>query len=91
MSRVVLCLSQFSATKPAAYATNGRSAVCRTKTYTHETGYPSYRFKTYARDAVEAVVKIKCFLHSPRAECTLLLPKDHVRETESCRMQVRER
>lgn len=54
-------------------------------------GYPSYRFKTYARDAVEAVVKIKCFLHSPRAECTLLLPKDHVRETESCRMQVRER
>lgn len=54
-------------------------------------GYPSYRFKTYARDAVEAVVKIKCFLHSPRAECTLLLPKDHVREMESCRMQVRER
>ena len=51
----------------------------------------SYRFKTYARDAVEAVVKIKCFLHSPCAECTLLLPKDHVRETESCRMQVRER
>ena len=46
---------------------------------------------TYASDPVESVVKITCFLHSPRAECTLLLPKDHVRETESCRMQVRER
>lgn len=54
-------------------------------------GYPCYRFKTCARDAAEAVVKVKCFLHSPCAECTLLLPKGHVRETESCRMQVRER
>ena len=31
-------------------------------------GY-AYRFKTYARDGVEASVKIKCFLGQPDAEC----------------------
>lgn len=55
-------------------------------------GY-DYRFKTYARDGVEASVKVKCFLHKPDAECTILSEKldDHVRETESCRMRVVER
>lgn len=32
-------------------------------------GY-DYRFKTYARDGVEASVKVKCFLGRPDAECT---------------------
>ncbi len=53
--------------------------------------YPNYRFKTYARDDVEASVKIKCFLRKPDAECTILspvLPAEYVREIESCRMQV---
>ncbi len=52
-------------------------------------GY-DYRFKTYARDGVEASVKIKCFLHRPDAECTILTPasNDYLRETESCRRQV---
>lgn len=52
-------------------------------------GY-DYRFKTYARDGVEASVKIKCFLRRPDAECTILTPasNDHLRETESCRRQV---
>ena len=31
-------------------------------------GY-DYRFKTYARDGVEASVKVKCFLGKPDAEC----------------------
>lgn len=31
-------------------------------------GY-DYRFKTYARDGVEASVKVKCFLGRPDAEC----------------------
>ena len=35
-------------------------------------GY-DYRFKTYARDGVEASVKVKCFLGQPDAECTILL------------------
>ena len=34
-------------------------------------GY-DYRFKTYARDGVEASVKVKCFLGRPDAECTIL-------------------
>lgn len=53
-------------------------------------GYPDYRFKTLARDEVEAIVKIKCFLRKPNAECTLLRPllKDYLREMESCRWQV---
>ena len=52
-------------------------------------GY-DYRFKTYARDGVEASVKIKCFLRRPDAECTLLTPalNKYLRETESCRGQV---
>lgn len=52
-------------------------------------GY-DYRFKTYARDGVEASVKIKCFLRRPDAECTILAPalNDYLRETESCREQV---
>ncbi len=36
-------------------------------------GY-AYRFKTYARDGVEASVKVKCFLGQPNAECTILTP-----------------
>ena len=32
-------------------------------------GY-DYRFKTYARDGVEASVKVKCFLGRPDAECS---------------------
>ena len=36
-------------------------------------GY-DYRFKTYARDGVEASVKVKCFLGKPDAECTILIP-----------------
>ena len=36
-------------------------------------GY-DYRFKTYARDGVEASVKVKCFLGKPDAECTILVP-----------------
>ena len=36
-------------------------------------GY-AYRFKTYARDGVEASVKVKCFLGQPDAECTILTP-----------------
>ncbi len=53
-------------------------------------GYSDYRFKTLARDEVEAVVKIKCFLRKPNAECTILHPSsnDHLRENESCRRQV---
>ena len=53
-------------------------------------GYPNYRFKTYARDDVEASVKIKCFLRKPDAECTILSPTlaEYVREIESCRIQV---
>lgn len=52
-------------------------------------GY-DYHFKTYARDGVEASVKIKCFLRRPDAECTLLTPalNEYLRETESCRRQV---
>lgn len=52
-------------------------------------GY-DYRFKTCARDGVEASVKIKCFLRKPDAECTVLSERfnDHVRENESCRTQV---
>ena len=48
-------------------------------------GY-DYRFKTYARDGVEASVKVKCFLGKPDAECTILVPalNDYLRETESC-------
>lgn len=55
-------------------------------------GY-DYRFKTYARDGVEASVKIKCFLRKPDAECTILTPQliSHIREKESCRMQVQGR
>ena len=51
-------------------------------------GY-DYRFKTYARDGVEASVKVKCFL----AECTILIPtlNDDLRETESCRRQAARR
>ena len=51
-------------------------------------GY-DYRFKTYARDGVEASVKVKCFLGRPDAECTILIPtlNDDLRETESCRRQ----
>ena len=53
-------------------------------------GYSDYRLKTLARDGVEAVVKIKCFLRNPTAECTILHPSsnDHLRENESCRRQV---
>lgn len=53
-------------------------------------GYSDYRFKTLARDGVEAVVKIKCFLRKPNAECTILrlLSNNHLRENESCRGQV---
>ena len=56
-------------------------------------GYPSYRFKTYARDGVEASVKVKCFLGRPDAECTILTPalNDDLRETESCRRQAARR
>lgn len=52
-------------------------------------GY-AYRFKTYARDGVEASVKIECFLGQPDAVCTILTPTfdDYLRETESCRRQV---
>ena len=55
-------------------------------------GY-AYRFKTYARDGVEASVKVKCFLGKPDAECTILVPalNDYLRETESCRRQVAQR
>lgn len=54
-------------------------------------GY-DYLFKTYARDGVEAVMKVKCFLRRLDAECTIRIPKlTHVRENESCRMQVRKR
>ena len=55
-------------------------------------GY-DYRFKTYARDGVEASVKVKCFLGKPDAECTILVPalNDYLRETESCRRQVAQR
>ena len=50
-------------------------------------------FKTYARDGVEASVKVKCFLGKPDAECTILVPalNDYLRETESCRRQVAQR
>ena len=52
-------------------------------------GY-DYRFKTYARDGVEASVKIKCFLRRPDAECMILTPtlNNYLREIESCRRQV---
>lgn len=55
-------------------------------------GY-DYRFKTYARDGVEASVKVKCFLGQPDAECTILMPalNDYLRETESCRRRVAQR
>ena len=35
-------------------------------------GY-DYRFKTYARDGVEASVKVKCFLGKPDAECKMCI------------------
>lgn len=38
-------------------------------------GY-DYRFKTYARDGVEASVKVKCFLGKPDAECSCPLTTD---------------
>ena len=47
-------------------------------------GY-AYRFKTYARDGVEASVKVKCFLGQPPAL------NDYLREMESCRRQVAQR
>ena len=52
-----------------------------------------YRFKTYARDGVEASVKVQCFLGQPYAECTILIPplNDYLRETESCRRQAVQR
>ena len=55
-------------------------------------GY-DYRFKTYARDGVEASVKVKCFLRQPDAECTIRSPtlNDYLRETESCRRQAVQR
>ena len=55
-------------------------------------GY-DYRFKIYARDGVEASVKVKCFLGRPDAECTILTPalNDDLRETESCRRQAARR
>ena len=55
-------------------------------------GY-DYRFKTYARDGVEASVKVKCFLRQPDAECTIRIPtlNDYLRETESCRRQAVQR
>ena len=55
-------------------------------------GY-DYRFKTYARDGVEASVKVKCFLGQPDAECTILIPRlnDYLWETESCRRQALQR
>ena len=53
-------------------------------------GY-DYRFKTYARDGVEA--SVKCFLGKPDAERTILIPtlNDDLRETESCRRQAARR
>lgn len=56
-------------------------------------GYSDYRFKTLARNGVEATVKIKCFLQKPDAECTIIRPilNDDLRETESCRRQVMQR
>ena len=55
-------------------------------------GY-DYHFKTYARDGVEASVKVKCFLRQPDAECTIRIPtlNDYLRETESCRRQAVQR
>lgn len=55
--------------------------------------YPCYRFKTYARDGVEAIVRIKCFLRKPDAACTIHTPTfdEYLRETESCRKQVTQR
>ena len=55
-------------------------------------GY-AYRFKTYARDCVEASVQIKCFLGQPDAECTILTPalNDYLRDIESCRRQLSQR
>ena len=52
-------------------------------------GY-DYRFKTCARDGVEASVKVKCVLGKPDAECTILTPSfnEYLREMESCRRQV---
>jgi len=44
-------------------------------------GYPSYRFKTYAYDDVEASVKIKCFLRKPDA-CISSRGNRPVRETK---------
>ena len=46
--------------------------------------------KTRKFEIVEAVVKIKCFLRKPNAECTILrlLSNNHLRENESCRGQV---
>lgn len=90
------------APKPANhYSKVGVPAVCQTKTdFEDETtkfeiavaGY-AYRFKTYARDGVEASVKVKCFLGQPDAECTILTPalNDYLREMESCRRQVAQR
>ena len=40
-------------------------------------GY-DYRFKTYARDGVEASVKVKCFLGRPDAECSRTAFRDTV-------------
>ena len=59
----------------------------------HYRFHTSFRFKTYARDGVEASVKVKCFLGRPDAECTILIPtlNDDLRETESCRRQVAQR
>lgn len=45
------------------------------------------RFRTYARDGVEAVVKIRCFLRRPDAVCTILAPSGsalHPQEKASC-------
>ena len=55
-------------------------------------GY-DYRFKTYARDGVEASVKVKSFLGRPDAVCTILIATLYVvvRVTESCRRQVAQR
>ena len=44
-------------------------------------GY-DYRFKTYARDGVEASVKVKCFLGKPDAECRLLMISDILHQSK---------
>ncbi len=84
--------------RPFTVAVHGRN-ICLTKTCTTMktrkfeiavAGYPDYRFKTLARDGVEAAIKIKCFLRKPDAKRMILRPslnKD-LRETQSCRRQV---